>query len=256
MITFPNFRAAIGNAAQGVVDSVSSTYFEGLTAVGCGMNANNQQALIDFVAGCVADAIWDDIKTVVPLAGPSCFAGVLVPLKGVAPTNFNFDSGDYVVNTGLKGNGTTKYLDSNETALSIGGQNDSHMACYTTSALMQSYLLGNAGAYIYRQLSAGSFSMALNGDFRTVPFTETSPSFQGVRRNSSSGIVSRVNGSEDSWTNTSVSPNTGKIHVFRNSAVSGSGYSSSRCAFYSLGTSLNLGKLRTRMVNYVSALTT
>jgi hypothetical protein len=66
-----------------------------------------------FVKGCKADGIWDAIKASCIMAGARTLAGALVPLKGTAPTNFNFVSGDYNRKTGLVGDGSTKYLDSN-----------------------------------------------------------------------------------------------------------------------------------------------
>jgi hypothetical protein len=64
-----------------------------------------QSAYNDFVVGCKADGIWDAIKASCILAGARTLSGSLTPLKGAAPTNFNFVSGDYNRKTGLVGNG-------------------------------------------------------------------------------------------------------------------------------------------------------
>jgi hypothetical protein len=64
----------------------------------------------NFILGCKSDGIWDAIKASCILAGARSLSGALVPLKGSAPTNNNFVSGDYVRTTGLVGDGTTKYL--------------------------------------------------------------------------------------------------------------------------------------------------
>jgi hypothetical protein len=70
-----------------------------------------------FVNGCKADGIWNAIKASCILAGARTLNGALVPLVGTAPTNFNFVDWCYNRKTGLVGDGSTKYLDSNR-----GGQ--------------------------------------------------------------------------------------------------------------------------------------
>ena len=70
-------------------------------------------AINSFVVGCKADGIWTALKASCILAGARTLTGALVPLVGTAPTNFNFVSGDYNRETGLMGNGSTKYLDTN-----------------------------------------------------------------------------------------------------------------------------------------------
>ena len=70
-------------------------------------------AITDFVLGCKADGIWSAIKASCILAGARTLNGALVPLVGTAPTNNNFVSGDYNRKTGLVGDGSTKYLNSN-----------------------------------------------------------------------------------------------------------------------------------------------
>ena len=72
-----------------------------------------QQAVNQFVIGCKSDGIWSAIKASCILAGARTLNGALVPLVGIAPTNFNFVAGDYNRKTGLVGDGSTKYLDSN-----------------------------------------------------------------------------------------------------------------------------------------------
>jgi len=67
-------------------------------------------AFTDFIVGCKSDGIWSAIKASCILAGARTLSGALVPLVGSAPTNFNFVSGDYDRETGLKGNASTKYL--------------------------------------------------------------------------------------------------------------------------------------------------
>jgi hypothetical protein len=73
-----------------------------------------KRAVDDFFRGTKADGtFWDALKAACILCGARTLAGALVPLAGDAPTNNNFVDADYNRETGLKGNGSTKYLDSN-----------------------------------------------------------------------------------------------------------------------------------------------
>jgi len=100
-------------------------------------------AINDFVVGCKSDGIWSAIKSACILAGARTLDGALVPLVGSAPTNNNFVSGDYDRETGLKGNGSTKYLDSNRNN-NADPQDDNHNAIYIHTA----QTAGTGGIYM------------------------------------------------------------------------------------------------------------
>ena len=103
-----------------------------------------EPAIVDafdaFVRGCKDDASplpgvtnWQAMAAggVVPLLGWRTLAAALLPLVGPAPTNNNFVSADYNRITGLKGDGTTKFLGLNR-AGNADPQDNSHMAVYCT----------------------------------------------------------------------------------------------------------------------------
>jgi hypothetical protein len=69
-----------------------------------------QRAINDFIIGCKADGIWSAIKASCILAGARTLNGALIPLTGVAPVNNGFAQSDYNRKTGLKGNGSNKWL--------------------------------------------------------------------------------------------------------------------------------------------------
>jgi hypothetical protein len=83
------------------------------TADGQALEEKTKIAIDNFVLGCKADGIWNAIKASCILAGARTRLGALTPLVGTAPTSFNFVDGDYNRKTGLVGDGSTKYLDSN-----------------------------------------------------------------------------------------------------------------------------------------------
>jgi hypothetical protein len=95
-------------------DADAQTYITAVeTADGQALETATRYAINNFVIGCKQDGIWSAIKASCILAGARTLSGALVPLVGTAPTNFNFVSGDYNRKTGLVGDKSTKYLDSN-----------------------------------------------------------------------------------------------------------------------------------------------
>ena len=94
------------------------------TADGQALEDGVKIAINNFIIGLKTDGIWESIKASVIMAGARTLNGALVPLKGPAPTNFNFVAGDYNRKTGLKGNGSTKYMDTNyKISYSLTGEN-------------------------------------------------------------------------------------------------------------------------------------
>jgi hypothetical protein len=80
------------------------------TADGQALEPTTRKAYDKFIRSCKQDGMLDLIKACCILAGARTLNGALVPLKGTAPTNFNFVGSDYNRKTGLKGDGSNKYL--------------------------------------------------------------------------------------------------------------------------------------------------
>jgi hypothetical protein len=118
------------NETDNILDADAASYIIAVqTADTEPLELGVKLAINDFVTGCKSDGIWDAIKASCIMAGARTLAGALVPLKGAAPTNFNFVSGDYDRKTGLVGDGATKYLDSNR-AGNADPQNSKHMSVF------------------------------------------------------------------------------------------------------------------------------
>jgi hypothetical protein len=218
-------------------------------------------AINDFVIGCKQDGIWSAIKASCILAGARTLTGALVPLVGPAPTNNNFVAGDYNRKTGLVGNGSTKYLDSNRNN-NADLQNSKHVSAHiTTAQTIASVFLGtatslNVAGDLY-MFSAGS-SPPTNVTARlhsnaiglslllSVPLT----GLAGITRSSSSDFFGRFNKvNYTSGLNTSQAPLNELIHVFKG----GNQYSNARLAFYSIGESLDLALLDARVTDLINA---
>ena len=219
-------------------------------------------AINDFVVGCKSDGIWNAIKSSCILAGARTLDGALVPLTGGAPTNFSFVGADYDRETGLKGNGSTKYLDSNRTSTATS-PTDYHQAVYlgakptlgsifvaSDNLSTQRYLLYfNSSADETRVISgalpnayfggAGSLEVGFKGASR-----DNSSTFN-ARTASTTSTISASNGASTALTN----------FVFAaNQNGSASSYSNARLSFYSIGESLDLAKLDTRVSNLMTAI--
>ena len=216
-------------------------------------------AINDFVRGCKNDAIWDAIKSCCILAGARTLTGALRPLKGVAPTSFNFVSDDYNRKTGLVGNGSTKYLNSNY-GIPNSIRNNCHMSGYATSlsggtwvgaqdaSRTRGSFLSHTGSRLYNSLSTFS------------PSDTTSLGFRGISRSSSVNYLYRRNGSNETHNRDSIN----EFLSFSNgvfaqrislSPVVFESITASRLAFYSIGESLNPALLDTRVTTLMNTFT-
>jgi hypothetical protein len=211
---------------------------------------NLVDAINAFIVGCKADGIWDPIKACCIMAAWDGLNGALVPLKGTAPTNFNFVSGDYNRKTGLVGDGSTKYLDSNRNN-NADPQDNNHNAVYVSA-------VGNSLAYAMGTGTSGGLNqMRLNGVVRNRNTTTTdgetinAPTFYGANRSSGSEVIRRLNSSSATFSISSLSPASGSIIIFGRSIPPDS---TARLAFYSIGEAVNLAQLDTRVSNLMTAI--
>jgi hypothetical protein len=101
-------------------DTDAIAYFTALDTAGASMSVSNKNAVNTLFLGLKSNGIWGLIHELYLNAGPSAIDGVFIKAKGSGTrTNFNFLSGDYIRTTGLKGNGTTKYISNGFLASSL-----------------------------------------------------------------------------------------------------------------------------------------
>jgi hypothetical protein len=214
-------------------------------------------AFTDFIVGCKADGIWSALKASCILAGARTLAGALVPLVGSAPTNNNFVSGDYDRETGLKGNGSTKYLDSNR-ADDADGQNDHHQSVWITTLGT-----GNTVFYLGADGTYGESTLINGGRVRsrtagsTIFYTAgNSTGFFGTSRSNSSNFDAFGGGSVSNFSSGSSLPSSYNSFVLARSSKSGtlSLPINGRISFYSIGEALDLALLDTRVSNLMTDL--
>jgi len=232
------------------------------TADGQSLEEKVKIAIDNFVLGCKADGIWNAIKVSCILAGARTLAGALVPLVGTAPTIYNFVAGDYNRETGLKGDGSTKYLDT-ERSYSDDPQNSNHIALHFSalSAINAEENYAGAGDSGVGFTRLGYFTSQLRYGVRTLqinkPATLT-PGFMAAGRSNGSNVLLRYNGVSSTASATSVSTSginlnyTVFVTNYRDLGLLH--YSSSTIAFYSIGESLDLALLDARVTDLINAI--
>jgi hypothetical protein len=222
-----------------------------------------RQAIYNFIIGCKSDGIWNAIKASCILAGARTLTGALVPLVGTAPTNNNFVSGDYNRKTGLVGNGSTKYLDS---SYSTFGLDSVHLSISISAGTGLGAYMGvlhasnNCAVQLSRHpqtdnrasilrtanISANVFAGASGATLGFVGGSKTQAGLHSHRSGATTISRSETTLSE---------PSASNIYVFNRNSGGPSFYAPSghRFAFYSIGESLNLALLDTRVTDLINA---
>jgi hypothetical protein len=248
--------------APQVSDADAQSWVDRVYAAGSTVSQPVANSVNSFVLGCKSDGIWDAMKSVVLLAGADTLAGALAPLKGTAPTSYNFVSGDYSQTSGLVGNGSTKYLDSNR-AMDDDPLDDHHATVYITqaesSANTRMYLGAdgaNADNYdIYRSDTELRFrSRSSSG--ATASGAGPATGFAGLSRASSASFFYRVSGSTATAAISSVATDAVNLFVFGRNASGPSLLTDARLAFYSVGEALDLEDLDARVSGLMFAIRT
>ena len=226
------------------------------------LEAATRTAINNFVVGCKADGIWTAIKASCILAGARTLAGALMPLAGAAPTNNNFVTGDYNRKTGLVGNGSTKYLNSNRNN-NADPQNSQHLSVYASTVTpgglnkypiyIGSSTVTGASHFGRDQNSATLFSRSRNSTVNLGVGNATTVGLLAISRNSASSFIMRTGNTNNSITQNSQAPGSEILNVFVGDPTGSDLYSNARLAFYSIGESLDLALLDTRVSALITA---
>ena len=259
-IFLPNRRSVLLTRKPGVIpanfDVDAAAYIAGVE----GPLGDNQTleigvraAINDFVVGCKADGIWSAIKASCILAGARTLSGALVPLVGTAPGNLNFVTSDYNRKIGLKGDGSTKRLNSQYSAQNIN-TNNSHLAVNgsnfeTTGSGKTVIGIYNGGTYNLCDLILANpnrqYRCSLNTDSwpTTSAGLTTSGTVIGSRTSATNAALYQDGDLSSANTATATASNLGTFNltVFGLTDQTGllNAYSSARLNFYSIGTGLS-----------------
>jgi hypothetical protein len=213
-------------------------------------------AVESFITGCKSDGIWSALKASCILAGARTLSGALVPLVGSAPTNLNFVSGDYDRKTGLLGNGSTKCLNTNR-ADNADPQDSHHFSLFAATLVTTGRTYG--GLFTTPQTNINTFSGATNARCRnnsTLSCGTIAVGFKGVARETNLLVKARNNSTNYQNANlASSSPSTANKGIFsRTFPAESTASANCRISFYSIGESLDLAKLDTRVSTLMTAL--
>jgi hypothetical protein len=225
------------------------------------------KALVDaydaFIKGCKTDGTWNAIKASCVMAGWDGLDGALTPLKGAAPTNVSFVSGDYNRKTGLVGDGSTKYLNSNR-AGNADPQDNCHMSVWASTAntRAESFASVYIGAGGFAAGDSGIFRLPSNGALGARLRCATnsgaqqsgrSTGFIGVARAASSDYALRAASETRVISNASDGNSSFDVLVYDRD-LDASTRGNARLAFYSIGEALDLALLDTRVTTLVNAI--
>jgi hypothetical protein len=253
-------------------DPDAQAYLQAVEAVdGQALEFEVARAIDNFVLGCKADGIWNAIKASCILAGARTRLGALTPLVGTAPTSFNFVDGDYDRKTGLVGNGSTKYLDSNR-AGNTDPQNNMHLAVQISTihggisaagAYAGNGGTGTGASNLFRGFTSGADTAHASRCRAATNLDVVGPNppltgLFGISRFSAGSCVVRTAAANTTYNQASQSSATGNYFVFARENGSGSPevYSNARLAFYSIGESLDLALLDARVTDLINAFDT
>lgn len=245
-------------------------------ADGASVEVGIAHAIEAFIVGCKADnagyageptrSNWDAIKASCIMCGARTLSGALVPLKGTAPTPYNFASGDYSrsgATPGLKGDGATKYIDTNR-AGNADGQDDAHVSCYlstydTASPTTDRAYMGVGGN------STGAKNLLRNRDAQGTAgsrvncatlhesgFNNDVGFFGASRASASTHSVKSASEYDQNSGKVSDGSDALNVHVFGLNWATNTLRSNARIAFYSVGAAIDLAALDERVTTLVS----
>jgi hypothetical protein len=170
-----------------------------------------------------------------------------------------FVAGDYNRKTGLVGNGSTKYLNSNRNN-NADPQNSKHVSVFATSLTAATIPVaigagrGSGGATVIA-INTTSVSLRNNAVAQAAISGAFSAGMFANSRSQSAFFVSRCQGLSSTSAITSEVPFDGNYAIYAN--IDGNGpanFSAARLAFYSIGESLDLALLDARVTDLINAI--
>jgi hypothetical protein len=193
---------------------------------------------------------WDDMPCHCLFAGVG-YAGTIVPLRDgmVVPTLVNFVSGDHNAVTGLKGDGSTKYVNTNRNN-NAEAQNSQSLSVYIDTV----HTSGTSGFYVDGgQAGSGASGLVRSGAtpsnilFRsrnnganTAPQGATT-GFVGHSRAASTGYRARAGATNYDFTQSSQTPANATMGLFaRGIDFTPADYCDARLKSYHVGPALDL----------------
>jgi len=240
-----NKRAAFGDEPTEAYKAVISDYVEEIKSV---------------------SGLWDSIIQLVVMAGATTISGACQSIKGNNLTPINMVNGDVGIKTGVKGNGTNKYLQTGYSGNPSGtGRDNFHAYGHFTEAVTKTAgswaLFGSGGTAAGRRLivqnaDLGETAWRLNGSNATT-ITSLSAGDHAFSRGSSSSYTSLIAGTLTTHTDASVVASNGPHYILARGPNTGSTpdlLSNARVLIWALGANVNLADYETPRANLITAL--
>ena len=235
----------------------AQNYFDRLDTAGDTTYTPYKQPLANYIDGLVAlgGAYWDTMVSACSFVGVG-IEGIVVPLRSgmTVPSNILFLTADLSQTTGLKGDGSTTYIDTNVLENAVP-QNDISMSVYVTEAfstygLSISGTAGNDRTGL--MIRPGSGGIVWNRSPTSSGFTPAAqPEFYGTNRDNASDYDLQNGSTLTTNTLTSGSVYT-LVPVCVFAAANGVGKTPNRLATYHYGPALNMATLRSLQATLMS----
>jgi len=222
-------------------------YFSRLDTAGDTDYTPYKQPLANYIDGLVAlgGGYWDNMESAASFVGVGIL-GIKVPLKDGMPdlTVNNFVDADLDQLTGLKGDGSTKYLGTNVNATTLD-LDDSSISVRITADRDTGATAGYIGSVISNfgiiNNTTGFRSRHFGSTLSTNGSSTSSDTLIGISRDNSADYDWRDGGTGGTNAVASISKVSGNIEVF--SSGGGSFPTDARIATYHVGASLDLAVL-------------
>ena len=251
LATLEGLQATLLSEIAGIGFSTeAANYFSRLVSAGDTTFLAYRQPLANYIDSLVTlgGAYWDDMLSATSFVGVG-IQGITVPLRDgmTVPNNNNFVADDLDQLTGLKGDGSTKSINTNWDH-GTSSQDDFSVSVYPTTTTTTGYLFG-AG----RSGVAGVSNMSAAANCRNHAVTQKSGysnslagNISGSSRSSSTGFNVRSAGTDFAATVTSQVPHSRNLFVFSRT-LDGSDtaetLTDARLATYHAGPALDLSTL-------------
>jgi len=224
-------------------------YFDRLDTAGDTTYIPYKQPLANYIDSLVAlgGAYWDDMLSATSFVGVG-IQGITVPLRDgmTVPTEENFVAGDLNQLTGLKGDKSTKLINTNVTGNSVS-INDVSFSCYTTER-------GTSGRQYLssfdKQVLQAGFTVpqrftfkAQSGSVINIDSTTDTVGFIGLSRDNSADFDCYVMDREVTQVAASSDTGTTDFSLFAFRPLAPTGHNDCRISTYHIGPALDLATL-------------
>ena len=224
----------------------AASYFSRLAAAGDTTHVAYKQPLTNYITSLVelGGAYWDDMLSAASFVGVG-IQGITVPLRDgmTVPTQSNFVADDLDQLTGLKGDASTKLINTGYIDSDLA-QNDGSLSTYVTApaTVNNTYYagtttVGNTGTFL-RDVS-NSCQLNVHGGL-IANGTDIISGLVGASRTDSTNVNARSNQTNYPFTDTSTTPTSDALQIFARSSAN---RSDARLATYHAGPALNLATL-------------